>query len=81
MIGDVSTAFLHAPLPPERKFYLIPPATEHAGGELWRLRKALYGLRESPRWFQLHLARVAEAHGWKRLLTDPQLFLHRATES
>eukprot|EP00972_Heterocapsa_arctica_P008016 1171080-Heterocapsa_arctica.AAC.1 len=33
MIGDVSTAFLHAPMPPERKFYLIPPATEHAGGE------------------------------------------------
>eukprot|EP00972_Heterocapsa_arctica_P030648 4510470-Heterocapsa_arctica.AAC.1 len=64
MIGDVSTAFLHAPLPPERKFYLIPPATEHVGGELWHLRKALYGLRESPRWFQEHLARVAEAHGW-----------------
>eukprot|EP00972_Heterocapsa_arctica_P028732 4227129-Heterocapsa_arctica.AAC.1 len=81
MIGDVSTAFLHAPLPPERKFYLIPPATEHVGGELWHLRKALYGLRESPRWFQEHLARVAEAHGWVRLLTDPQLFIHPATLS
>eukprot|EP00972_Heterocapsa_arctica_P052962 7798190-Heterocapsa_arctica.AAC.1 len=46
LIGDVSTAFLHAPLPPEKKINVIPPATEYDGGALWRLRKALYGLRE-----------------------------------
>eukprot|EP00972_Heterocapsa_arctica_P006278 919769-Heterocapsa_arctica.AAC.1 len=40
MIGDVSTAFLHAPLPVDRKYYLIPQATEHVGDELWHLRKA-----------------------------------------
>eukprot|EP00972_Heterocapsa_arctica_P101998 15028817-Heterocapsa_arctica.AAC.1 len=28
-VGDVSTAFLHAPLPPDRRFYVVPPATEN----------------------------------------------------
>eukprot|EP00972_Heterocapsa_arctica_P064381 9502155-Heterocapsa_arctica.AAC.1 len=63
--GDVSTAFLHAPLPPDRRFYVVPPSTEHEGAALWRLKRAFYGLRESPRFFQEHLANVASAHGWQ----------------
>eukprot|EP00972_Heterocapsa_arctica_P074104 10939479-Heterocapsa_arctica.AAC.1 len=78
-IGDVSTAFLHAPLPPDRRFYVVPPATENEGGALWHILKALYGLRESPRFFQEHLAKVASGHGWQRLLADPQLFYHAAS--
>eukprot|EP00972_Heterocapsa_arctica_P059139 8720340-Heterocapsa_arctica.AAC.1 len=31
-LGDVSTAFLHAPLPPDRNFYVVPPSTEEEGG-------------------------------------------------
>eukprot|EP00972_Heterocapsa_arctica_P082407 12143540-Heterocapsa_arctica.AAC.1 len=78
-IEDVSTAFLHAPLPPDRRFYVVPPLTENEGGALWHLRKALYGLRESPRFFQGHLAKVASARGWQRLLADLQLFYHAAS--
>eukprot|EP00972_Heterocapsa_arctica_P083556 12311363-Heterocapsa_arctica.AAC.1 len=30
-IGDVSTAFLHAPLPRDRDYYVVPPETENEG--------------------------------------------------
>ena len=46
-VGDVSTAFLHASLPPEDLVYVRPPPTEKSATGipfaklLWRLRKAL----------------------------------------
>eukprot|EP00972_Heterocapsa_arctica_P107328 15809783-Heterocapsa_arctica.AAC.1 len=58
MIVDVSTAFLHAPLTPEDKIYVIPPLVDRKPGLIWRMRKALYGLRQSPRHFQAYLAKV-----------------------
>ena len=79
--GDVSTAFLHADLPAEAKVYIIPPPSEQREGQVWRLRKALYGLREAPRLFQEHLAKVLAKHGFRRLIADPQLFVHEATDS
>eukprot|EP00971_Amphidinium_carterae_P156785 3108113-Amphidinium_carterae.1 len=49
---DVSTAFLNAPL--EKEVWGRPPAIlERAGliraGTVWRFKRAIYGLRESPR--------------------------------
>eukprot|EP00972_Heterocapsa_arctica_P011158 1634977-Heterocapsa_arctica.AAC.1 len=52
LTGDVSTAFLHTSLPWKKKCFLASPTTEHKGGTLWRLRKALYGQWESSRWLQ-----------------------------
>ena len=76
--GDVATAFLHASLPKDRRIYIKPPSTEGAA-TMWRLKKALYGLRESPRLFQQHLAAVAEQCGWVRGKIDPQLYYHEKT--
>ena len=54
----------------------MPPASEAEEGTFWQVLKALYGLRESPRLFQEYLGDVAANHGWVRLRTDPQLYVH-----
>jgi hypothetical protein len=51
-LGDVGTAFLHAPLPDTPAVYLRPPPGLRRPGYVWRLHKALYGLRQAPRYFQ-----------------------------
>ena len=56
---DVATAFLLAPLGSQakgRKYILRPPQILRdlalaEEGEYWVIRKAIYGLRESPRWW------------------------------
>eukprot|EP00971_Amphidinium_carterae_P350934 6491817-Amphidinium_carterae.1 len=53
---DVPGAFLHADLP-DREVILLPPKllTEYGivrKGQCWRLKKALYGLKEAPRLWQ-----------------------------
>eukprot|EP00972_Heterocapsa_arctica_P011278 1653963-Heterocapsa_arctica.AAC.1 len=58
MLGDVSTAFLQAPLPDDSKVFVVPPMVDRRPGLIWRMRKALYGLRQSPRQFQEYLAKV-----------------------
>jgi len=78
-IGDVSTAFLHASIPESRHIVVIPPVGEEEPEYLWRMLKALYGLRESPRLFQEHLAQVTQSRGWTRLRMDPQLYVHLET--
>ena len=50
--GDLTTAFLHAPLEHGSEVYFQPPAPVHEAGTLWKLRRALYGLRRSPQVFQ-----------------------------
>ena len=41
---------------------------------VWKLLRALYGLRRSPQFFQDHFAAELEKIGFRRLLSDPQLF-------
>ncbi|CAE7371234.1 RE1 [Symbiodinium sp. CCMP2592] len=53
---DVHTAFLLAPLGTTRRYLLQPPAILKAlnlisDGEIWEINRAIYGLRESPRWW------------------------------
>ena len=60
---DVSATLLHAPV--KGKKYVHPPPTEGLGvTQIWRLNKALYGLKSAPKaWFN-HLASVLERLGW-----------------
>ena len=50
---DVSTAFLYASLPEGQDVYCHPPNVVRLGlvqqGIVWKLKKALYGLRTSPK--------------------------------
>ena len=46
---------------------------------MWRLHKALYGLRAAPWLFQEHMARVLVQEGFRRGIADPQRYWHPAT--
>ena len=73
-IGDISAAFLHAAVQgnilmrPPKEFYTDPNI-------LWRLKKAMYGLRSSPRAWQDHLATV-DRFRTQRVPTSTQQSIH-----
>ena len=79
--GDIQAAFLHAEVPAEDHIYLQPPPGEAPSGVMWRARKAAYGLRKAPRYFQDFLATSLESHGFRRCRADSMLFLHVETGS
>ena len=70
---------MHVPLGPEYHVYLQPPPNKRTANVVWRLHKALYGLRAAPRLFQEHMGRVLEQEGFRRGIADPQLFWRPAT--
>ena len=72
--GDVSTAFLHAPLPSDLVIVLRPPV-EVDQGYVWLLHHAAYGLRQAPRLWQDWYASCVEKLGFSRSPSDPQLFV------
>ena len=78
-LGDVGTAFLHALLTAGMDVYMRPPVNLRHHGQVRRLHKALYGLRQSPRLFQEFLAEAFTALGWKRCVVEPQLYFHERT--
>ena len=81
VLGDVSTAFLHASLPSEHVVLLIPPTPQRQRGKLWYPKKAVYGLRVSPGLFQEYFAEAVIKDDWVRCQMDQQLFYHPSTKS
>eukprot|EP00438_Fugacium_kawagutii_P035748 Skav229342 [mRNA] locus=scaffold2596:309131:310621:- [translate_table: standard] len=75
-VGDISTAFLHAAL--NATGILLRPPSEFYQNKniLWRLKKAMYGLRSSPKAWQDHLASVLQRLGYIRLISEPNVFKH-----
>ena len=71
--ADVSTAFLHAEVSGE--VYVKPPQHLQRAGQVWRLKKALYGLRSAPRSWQMHAVAVLGKLGWRRLRVDESVFV------
>ena len=73
-VGDISTAFLHA-LAATAGLVLRPPKEYYTNPNiLWRLHKAMYGLRSSPKAWQEHLAKVLTDLGLKRLQSEPNVY-------
>jgi hypothetical protein len=76
---DVVTAFLNAPIE-EDKWIVVRLMKCPFEPKLWedyqlmRCKKALYGLRESPRLFQTWIAGKLREMNWTRCISDPQLF-------
>ena len=76
-MGDVSTAFLHA-LMNEEVFVWPPKEFYPEGNWLWRLKKAMYGLRQAPK-LQEHFAEVMTTKlGFRRCKSDPNLYCHES---
>ena len=73
---DVSTAFLHAALSSDKPIYVWPPIEFYPGQRIiWLLKKAMYGLRSSPRDWQVHFAQVLREMGFHRLQSDANVYV------
>lgn len=69
----ISTAFLHAKLQDE--VYVKPPMEFYPdGGILWRLQKAMRGLKTAPQAWLLHFAETLAKMGAKRLRSQHRVY-------
>ncbi|GAX76780.1 hypothetical protein CEUSTIGMA_g4226.t1 [Chlamydomonas eustigma] len=73
---DVKTAFLHANL--DEELYVRVPADLQGGGGTFRLRKAIYGLKEASRAWYKHLKGIMEGMGFHQSTVDPGVYLKDA---
>ena len=73
--GDVTAAFLHATLGPDEHIYVEMPLGFQIPGKVLKLKKTLYGLRQSPRAFWEYMVERMERCGMKQSKLDPCLFV------
>eukprot|EP00804_Cyclotella_cryptica_P007533 CCRYP_010639-RD/>CCRYP_010639-RD protein AED:0.26 eAED:0.26 QI:0/0/0/1/0/0/3/0/643 len=77
--ADITAAFVHAPLGPEEHIYVRQPAGFHRDGDLvLKLKKSVYGLRQSPRNFFQYLSSHLEKQGLIPSQLDPCLFVGKS---
>jgi hypothetical protein len=73
--GDIGTAFLYALITGE-DIYVIPPAEYYPDQNVvWKLKRAPYGLKNSPRLWQDHFAFVMKKLNFSRMKSDPILYI------
>lgn len=74
---DVKTAFLNSEL--DCDVYVKPP--EGVAGDVWKLRKSLYGLRQAPKcWFE-KIDSIMKDLGFRRLGVDKCVFVNTTGKS
>jgi hypothetical protein len=74
--GDVTCAFLHSELDQEKeKVYVEMPLGFRQKGKVLKLKKTLYGLRQSPRAFWQFLTKAMTNVGMTVSKSDPCLFV------
>ena len=73
--GDVTAAFLHATLGKDEHIYCEMPLGFRIPGKVLKLKKTLYGLRQSPRAFWKYLIEKMEMCGLEQSNLDPCLFV------
>ena len=77
--GDISVAFLHAAAAKASKadLYMYPPKEFYNPEDkiIWKLNKAIYGLRSSPKAWQNHLAEVLQQLGLQRSTAEPNIYM------
>ena len=73
--GDVTAAFVHAPIPEGTDVFVSMPQGFGIPGKVLKLRRQLYGLKDSPRQYWLYTVKKMEAAGLKQSTLDPCLFV------
>ena len=78
--GDVTCAFLHADLEPGENVYVDMPLgfaqyLKDGTKKCLKLKKTLYGLRQSPRAFWKYITQKLETCGLEQSKFDPCLFV------
>ena len=77
-VGDISTAFMHAPVAQGEEIFVEPPPEFYPNGEtIWKLKKAMYGLRSSPASWQAYFSAVAEKFGFRRFWSEPNCYMFK----
>ena len=73
--GDISVAFLHANAA-TKDLFMWPPQEfyNNTWQTVWRLHKAMYGLRSSPSAWQNHLAQILQDLNMTRLKSEPNVY-------
>jgi len=75
---DVKNAFLHGELH-EEVYMHPPPGVDVPSGQVCRLRRALYGLKQTLRaWYERFVSVITEA-GFSPSPRDPALFIHTSS--
>ena len=73
--ADISSALLQAPIATEELVLVqAPPELEQHPDVLWKLTKALYGIKTNPKLWQQFLASKLEELGLKKNIVDPCIF-------
>ena len=74
--GDITAAFMHADLDKKEKVYVrIPQGFRKNGKEVLKLKKTLYGIKQSPRMFWKYLTATMVKRGMQVSKLDPCLFI------
>jgi hypothetical protein len=75
---DFKTAFLNADIPADEEYYVEPPpGLDKPPGMVCKLKKALYGLRQSPLYWFKTIKPVMEDMGFEPIESDICLFRHK----
>jgi hypothetical protein len=80
---DVKTAFLNGEI--EAEVYLYPPQGTRIPygqkGKVWRVKKSMYGLRQSPRKWNDRIHGFLSSMGFRRVESDYGLYVRGREES
>lgn len=77
---DVKTAFLNGELEEEIYMQQAQGYEEGGTGQVCKLKKAIYGLRQAPRAWYLRLKAEMEKLGWTVSEADPALFFRKESD-
>ena len=76
-VSDVSSAFLHTPVDESKGSIYVqaPPEIQYPEPTVWRLKRQLYGLKDSPKSWQIHLNQVLKSLNLSQMRSDPFTFI------
>lgn len=80
---DVKSAFLNAPLPSEYRYIIRFPSikgSRHLNGQLVRLCKSRYGLRQAPKLWYQELKNILRHHGFEQSAQSDCLFVLKGSK-
>jgi hypothetical protein len=74
---DITAAFIHGRIPVTKTIYVHQPREFHRGNgdEVLRLKRTLYGLKQSPRYFFEYITEQLIKQGLSASKFDPCLFM------
>ena len=75
-VSDVASAFLNTAVDEWKGFIHVqsPPEIQYQEPTVWRLKRQLYGLRDSSRSWQFHLNQVLKSLNLSQVKSDPCTF-------